>query len=343
VTRERVTVAPTAATREARASILERARHRGFRRFALPPGEDVPSADDEEILVRAGDRLTFSGTSPREVPVVTARDPGELEAAVRSAPSGGILALEWTGDRIIPLENAIAAANRRIELWVFARNPREVPAALGALEHGAQRVIVELRSPDQVDELEALLEGPLASDLAWTLVPVAAVRAAGVGDRVIVDTTSLLDPDEGLLVGSAAGFLFHVASEAVGSQFSRPRPFRVNAGAAHSYVLMGDGSTRYLSELEPGDAVLVSRPGGTVRSARVGRVKIERRPMVAVSAVVDETMRTVFLQEAETVRLSAEGRRIPMTELAPGIPVHGVRMAPGRHLGRAVEETIVER
>ncbi len=343
MTRERVTVAPTAPSREARAAIVERARRRGYTHFAIEENDLLETAPGEEVVIRADGRLMVRGRASPAVPLVPVGDPAALEAAVRGTPTGGILAIEWTGDRVIPLENAIAAGGRRFQLWVLARGPREVSGALGALEHGAHRVIVAVRSLEEVDDLESVLEGLLPADLPWTLAPVASVRAVGIGDRVLVDTTSLLDAAEGLLVGSAAGFLFHVASEAVGSQFSRPRPFRVNAGAAHSYILMGDGTTRYLSELEPGDAVLVSRPGGSARSVRVGRIKIERRPLVIVTATVDGSARTVFLQEAETVRLSAETGRVPTTELSAGTRVHGVRMPPARHLGQSVEETIIER
>jgi 3-dehydroquinate synthase II len=343
VTRERVTVAPEAPSVELRRAILDRARRRGFSHFSVPEGAADELRPGEEAVLRGKGHLTVPTRSPSTVPVVAVGDPEGLERSLRAAPTGGILAIEWTGDRVIPLENAVSLVGGRFELWVLAREPREVPGALGALEHGADRVIVSVDSPEAVDELESILEGPLPTRIDWTLVPISSVRPAGLGDRVIVDTTSLLDPAEGLLVGSAAGFLFHVASEAVGSRFSRPRPFRVNAGAAHLYVLMADGTTRYLSELEPGDTVLVGLPGGQVRSVRVGRVKIERRPLVMVTARVGDADRTVFLQEAETVRLSGESGRVPTTELAPGVKVHGVRMPPARHLGREVEETIVER
>ena len=253
------------------------------------------------------------------------------------------MAIEWTGDRLIPLENAIATRGRRHAIWVYAREPREVPGALGALEHGADRVFVSIRSPEDVDRLEEIVEGPVPAHLDWVRASVTSVRPAGIGHRVLVDTTALLAPDEGLLVGSAAAFLFHVASEAVGSKFSRPRPFRVNAGAAHSYVLMADGSTKYLAELEPGDAVLVTRPEGDARSVRVGRVKIERRPLVAVTADDAGVARTIFLQEAETVRLSTASGRVATSEAAAGLSVHAVRLPPARHLGHAIEETIEER
>jgi 3-dehydroquinate synthase II len=106
---------------------------------------------------------------------------------------------------------------------------------------------------------------------------------------------------------------------------------------------MADGSTRYLSELEPGDRVAVARPEGGVRAAHVGRIKVERRPLVVVRATVDGRGRTVFLQEAETVRLSGEHGRLAVTELGPGASVLGVRLPAARHLGTAIEETIEER
>lgn len=343
MTRERVTIAPTAPSSAERRAIVDRARRRGFSRFVLPATDPLEAVPGEVILERRQDSLVVRGEGTPPVPVVSVSDPASLDAAIRRAPTGGTLALEWTGDRVIPLENAIAAGERRFELWTYARAPREVPGALGALEHGANQVIVETHSIEEVGELESMLDGPLGMTLDWALVGVTSVRSAGLGDRVLVDTTSLLDPSEGLLVGSSAAFLFHVASEAVGSRFSGPRAFRVNAGAAHSYVLMADATTRYLSELEPGDSVLVSRPGGPVRHVRVGRIKIERRPLVVVAATIEKSSRTIFLQEAETVRLSGENGRVPTTELSAGTRVHGTKMPPARHLGRQVQETIIER
>ena len=343
MTRGRVAIAPDAPTLEERTAILDRARQRGFTRFVILEEDPLTAQPGEELLRRNHDHLARPGGENARIPLVVVGDPATLESALNAVPDGGVLAVEWTGDRVIPLENAISLVGDRFDLWVYARGPREVPGALGALEHGAHQVIVTVRSPDEVDALESMLEGPLPSHLEWMLAPVHSCRPAGMGDRVLVDTTSLLAPAEGLLVGSAAGFLFHVASEAVGSKFSRPRPFRVNAGAAHSYVLMADGTTRYLSELEAGDALLVCLPGGSARLVRVGRVKIERRPMVVVTAQVDDTNRTVFLQEAETVRLSSEAARVSTTAIGPGIRVHGVRLPAARHLGREVAESIIER
>ncbi len=343
MTRDRVWVAPAAEEPSARSAVVERARRRGFTRFVLDVREPFEPRPGEEVVRRDGDRLCPTDASAPEVPVFRVSDPAGLDAALRSAPAGASVAIEWTGDRVIPLENAVASRRPGVRLWAYARGPEEVPGALGALEHGADAVVVRVEDASAIDRLESAVEGPLPGRLDWTTVPVRSVRAVGLGDRVLVDTTSLLSPGEGLLVGSAAAFLFHVASEAEGSAFSRPRPFRVNAGSAHSYVLMADGSTRYLSELAAGDAVLVCEPARGARAVRVGRIKIERRPMVLVHARDGDRDRTVFLQEAETVRLSGEPGRVPTTAVAAGARLHGVRLPAARHLGHAVEETIEER
>jgi|HubBroStandDraft_1064217.scaffolds.fasta_scaffold11754_2 3-dehydroquinate synthase II len=341
---ERLTILlPPGIASEERAAIVERARRRGFRHFHVGSGEAFEPRPDEEVVRREGDRLFTEGGPTEGIRVHRVGDADGLVSAVRSVPDGSVVAIEWTGDRLIPLENAIALRGRRHAVWVYAREPREVPGALGALEHGADRVFVSVRSPGDLDALESIVEGPTPSHLEWVTVPVTSVRPGGVGHRVLVDTTSLLAPEEGLLVGSAAAFLFHVTSEADGSRFSRPRPFRVNAGAAHSYVLMADGTTRYLSELEAGDAVLATTPRGAHRSVRVGRVKIERRPVVIVTAQDGPAARTIFLQEAETVRLSTDAGRVATTDATAGISVLGVRLPSARHLGTAIEESIEER
>jgi 3-dehydroquinate synthase II len=95
--------------------------------------------------------------------------------------------------------------------------------------------------------------------------------------------------------------------------------------------------------LTPGDSILVTVPDGQVRSARVGRIKIERRPLVVVTSDDVGGPRTVFLQEAETVRLSTTAGRRATTEVSAGETALGVRLPAARHLGRAVEETIEER
>ena len=341
MTRGRAILALAPADRAALTTVLARARRLGFHRFVGEP-EPGPAS---ETWYRATDEGYSSLGDPRRagVRLRDAHDPATWAELRDARRSGESFAVRWQGDRIIPLENLLAEPSGGGELWVLASAASEAPGLVGALERGADAVVVPVRSERDVEELARFLEPSLPDALDWHAVPVRRVEPAGLGDRVIVDTTSLLDPSEGLLVGSASAFLFHVASEATGSAHTRPRAFRVNAGAPHSYVLLADGSSRYLSELAPGEAVLVARPRGALRSVRVGRLKIERRPLTLIEAEFAGRARTVFVQEAETVRLSGESDRIEVTRLTPGEKVLGVRAAPARHFGQAIEEQIEER
>jgi 3-dehydroquinate synthase II len=343
---DRIVVALAAPDPRANAEIVVRARRRGFHRFATIQPTPVPPEPAESWYESTPDGfLPVGGTAAGAgsmVRLFRVQQPSELEPVTTALQRGEPSAVRWGAERVIPLETLVAARRVAGTLWVVATASSDIPAFLGALEHGADSIVVEVSAPEVLDEIEGRLEFPPIT-LAWKKIPVLSLEPAGMGDRVIVDTTSLLAPEEGMLVGSAAAFLFHVASEAVGSRYTRPRPFRVNAGAAHLYTLLANGETRYLSELVPGDSILACSPAGRSRGVRVGRLKIERRPMVMVRAATDDHRYTVFLQEAETVRLSTESGRVATTELKSGAMAWGVPFSPGRHLGVEVKETVDER
>ncbi|HZY92953.1 MAG TPA: 3-dehydroquinate synthase II [Thermoplasmata archaeon] len=344
MTRARVVIAPTAAEGPVRRAVVDEALRRRFCRFLLSEIDELAASPASEVYVRSGgELLRRSGSGPERVPVIRVAGPADLALAVEAGRAAGAVAVRWGGDRVIPLENLLAEARGRFQIWAIVDRSRDLFGMLGALEHGAELVVLEVEQPGELERIEAALDPTDDLRITWELVPVRRTVPVGLGDRIIVDTTSLLAPEEGLLVGSAAEFLFHVASEAGGSGFTRPRPFRVNAGSAHSYVLMADGTTRYLSELSAGDTVAVVTPRGAQRAVRVGRLKIERRPLVLVEAERGDRAFTIFLQEAETVRLSGGETRIPATELLPGSKVYGAVFPPARHLGTAVTEHLEER
>jgi 3-dehydroquinate synthase II len=173
-----------------------------------------------------------------------------------------------------------------------------------------------------------------------------------------------------VLLGSSASLLALVHSETVQSEFVPTRPFRVNAGSPHSYILMADGSTKYLSELAAGDAVLAVAGDGSARRVTLGRLKIETRPLLKVDYTytldvdVDgdgmsnpsQTSQThthtshththtshVFLQQAETVRLIGTDGPRSVTDVSVGWGVMGWRGRSGRHLGNAIPSRVEER
>jgi 3-dehydroquinate synthase II len=177
------------------------------------------------------------------------------------------------------------------------------------------------------------------------LVPakVTKVEPVGMGDRVCVDTCNMMTRGEGMLVGSQASGMFLVHSESEESPYVASRPFRVNAGAVHAYVKVGD-KTRYLSELKSGDDVTIVDAHGNQRAGIVGRVKIERRPLMLVEAEVEGNIIKNILQNAETIKLvDTNGEPISIAELKPGDEVMVNYEGGARHFGMKVEETIIEK
>ena len=147
-----------------------------------------------------------------------------------------------------------------------------------------------------------------------------------------------------MLVGSQAEGMFLVHSETLPSEFVEPRPFRVNAGAVHAYIRLPDGKTKYMLELGAGDEVLTVNAQGEARTAVVGRVKIERRPLLLVEAEREGRVFKTLLQNAETINLvDKNGKPISVTKLKPGDEVLVHLEHPGRHFGVKVEEKVVER
>jgi 3-dehydroquinate synthase II len=341
VSQDRVILRLAGPDLQANQQILQRAADSGFRRFLGPAGVG-PLPEGVELFREVEDGIAREDGS-RRWSRRSVESPRDLERIRSELAAGTPLLLRFPKERVLPLESLLATEAPRADWIVEVEELESLPAALGALERGASRAIVRVRSLDDLRTIATAVDVPSGGNIEWVLVPVSRVAPAGLGDRVIVDTTSLLRPEEGMLVGSAARLLFHVASEAEGSRFTRPRPFRINAGAAHSYALLADGSTRYLSELEAGDSVLVAVPRGAPRSVRVGRLKIERRPLSLVEATDAGRAATVFVQEAETVRLSSDGGRVPVTDLRPGTAVFAARSPPARHLGAPIVESIEER
>jgi len=169
------------------------------------------------------------------------------------------------------------------------------------------------------------------------------LRQLGLGDRVCIDTCSMLNIGEGMLIGNQSSCLFLIHSETVESEYAASRPFRVNAGPVHAYILMPDGSTRYLSELKGGDETLVVKADGSTRKVVVGRTKVERRPLLLIEADADGERYSTIVQNAETIRVWSKGKVVSVSKLRLGDPIMLKLERGGRHFGMYVEESILEK
>ena len=269
----------------------------------------------------------------------------DIENILRYAKSGiNFVIVDVKDWKIIPLENIIAKLHKlHTKVFATANNPEEVRKMFSILEIGVDGVIFSTSSINEVREALVYL-GTRSFDLKPAKV--LEIKEVGNGERVCVDTASMLRRGEGMLIGSRSNFLFLVHNESVGSSFTSPRPFRVNAGAVHCYTISPDGTTKYLSELETGSEVLVLDSKGRARRATVGRSKIESRPMLMIKAQIGDEVGGIIAQNAETIRfVRPDGHLISVTHLKKGdIVLAYAKPATGRHFGMEVDdEYIIEK
>ena len=243
--------------------------------------------------------------------------------------------------KIIPLENIIAKLHKiHTKIFAMARTPEEVRKMFSILEVGVDGVIFSTSSISEVREAMVYL-GTRNFDMKPAKI--IEIKEVGDGERVCVDTASMLHKGEGMLIGSRSNFLFLVHNESVGSSFTSPRPFRVNAGAVHCYTIAPDGTTSYLSEVETGSEVLILNSEGKARRATVGRSKIERRPMLMIKASAGGEIGGIIAQDAETIRfVKPNGQLVSVTHLKKGdtVMVHA-KPATGRHFGMEVDDEYI--
>ena len=277
--------------------------------------------------------------------IVTVKGKEGENTAVKAAELGAdyviINCLDW---RVIPLENLIARVCGKSKLMAEVKNAQDAQLVLEALELGTDGVLLTTDSVEEISKTAAIVK---RQNPRIILVPakVTAVSQIGTGARVCVDTCDLMEPGEGILVGSQSAGLFLVEAEVHENPYVASRPFRVNAGSISMYTLGSMQSMRYLSELKAGEEVLITTKEGKVRKANVGRAKTEFRPLILIEAEVEGKKFKAILQNAETIRLVTPKGSIPVTELKPSDDVLVyVAAKGGRHFGVSVpEEKVIER
>ncbi|MFW6449575.1 MAG: 3-dehydroquinate synthase II [Nanoarchaeota archaeon] len=257
--------------------------------------------------------------------------------------AGERVLIEFTGQKIIPLENLVAELKGKTELLVKVKNADEAKLAMEALELGADGVVLET---NDITELKKTMELITANkEYKLTEAKVQKIKPLGMGVRACIDTCDMMDEGEGMLVGSSSQGMILVQAEVEKNPFVSPRPFRVNAGAVSMYTLTGK-KTRYLEEISSGDEVLVVNRKGITRNSIVGRAKLEVRPLVLVEVSNNSGKQTAkaILQNAETIRVvTSEGSK-PVTKLSEGDKVLTRFEKGGRHFGTLVkDEKLIEK
>jgi len=76
----------------------------------------------------------------------------------------------------------------------------------------------------------------------------------------------------------------------------------------------------------------------------VGRVKIEKRPLVLVEVESGSRRFNAILQNAETVCLVSNGSPVSIVDIRVGDPAAvWVSEGEGRHFGKSIKENIIEK
>ena len=268
----------------------------------------------------------------------------DIDEIGRASQAGADFVIVEAEDwKIIPLENVIAKLHKSsTKVYTSIKNAEEIRTMFSVLELGVDGVIFSTDNEKEVNELRNYLDAFVFSIKSAKILDVSDV---GTGERVCVDTTSMLQVGEGMLIGSKSNFLFLIHNESVGSSFTSPRPFRVNAGAVYCYTVMPDGKTKYLSEIEAGSEVLIVKNDGSSRRVTVGRSKIETRPLRLIRAEIEGETGTIILQNAETIRfIKSDSTLLPVTDARVGDEILCYIKPPsGRHFGMEVKEFIVEK
>ena len=305
--------------------------------LALESGVDGIVAPREE-LARIGRLACCTAIAEEDMPSLALRAKTDEGLALSRMQAGEriVLARGW---EVIPVENLLAQSDA---VAVEAGNMDEALLAAGILERGVHTIVLLPSALPRIKEIVAALK---YAQGVQELVPagITGIRHAGLGHRVCVDSLSMLQRGQGLLVGNSSAFTFLVHAETEHNEYVAARPFRINAGAVHAYVIMPGDRTRYLEELRAGDEALVVNAAGESRLATIGRVKVEARPMLLIEAEAGGRSGALFLQNAETIRLvTPQGAPVSVVDLQQGDQVLCRLDQAGRHFGMRISEDITE-
>ena len=315
-------------------------------RELVPHGDErrlwVVSSEDPAVLTQAG--RDGIATCLR----MSAHDQDSLVAAIEQGRGHRFLAMRFPDPTNIPLELVIASLQSShtivIKEITDPADAEDAVVSLGVMEVGSDGVLFSPVEAEPLDRFAVALGEAGEPRVPISVATVIGTRPIGMGHRSCIDLAGLFTPTEGMLVGSTSQGGILCCPEVFYLPYMDLRPFRVNAGAVHSYVYGTGNRTNYLTELKAGSPAMVVGVDGKVREVPVGRIKTEIRPLRLIEVEFEGGERAnVIMQDDWHVRIfSAEGTPLNITELKPGDKVLGHVSSPGRHVGLPVDETIEE-
>lgn len=252
--------------------------------------------------------------------------------------------IEFKDETNIPLELVIARLKgTNAVLLKKVHTAKEAEIAFGVMEKGSDGVMFATKDMNEMVEIKNSVERLQGQTIQMKTGKVTAIESVGMGERACIDTTSILKSNEGMIIGSTSCGGILVSSETHYLPYMNLRPFRVNAGAVHSYVWCPSDSTEYITDLKSGSRVLAVDHLGNAREVTVGRIKIERRPLLKITADVDGTEINTIVQDDWHIRvLGINGEPYNASCLTKGTELAAYICEAGRHVGIKIDEEIIE-
>ena len=188
---------------------------------AIESGADALVVDRAEDVRRLGRITTIApdgdlktGTDVVEC-TITDKTSENQAAAIRDKKYVIVTTSDWT---VIPLENLVAQSDRII---AKVKDRKEAELALTVLERGVAGILLATKDPVLVRDVAKLVKATAGQ---VNLIPftITRIHPVGMGDRVCVDTCSMLSDGEGMLMGNTSSAMLLVHAETLENPYVAP-------------------------------------------------------------------------------------------------------------------------
>ncbi|MUT64889.1 3-dehydroquinate synthase II [Paenibacillus sp. NEAU-GSW1] len=271
-------------------------------------------------------------------------DENSMNAAYLEGANHQYAIVEFKHETNIPLELIIAKLQQaNVNILKLVQTVDDALVSKEVMEVGCDGIILNSARESDIVELNSIAERIDQARLEIVTAKVTRVQHLGPGERACIDTTSLLTKEESMIIGSTSGGGLLVCSETHYLPYMNTRPFRVNAGAVHSYVWCPNDTTAYITDLRVGSSVSVIDIHGKMRTVNVGRMKVEVRPLLLIEAEYEGQKINAIVQDDWHIRIF-DGKRQPQnaTAFKVGDEILAYVCESGRHVGVKIDETITE-
>lgn len=269
----------------------------------------------------------------------------EMDMAWKMGQVRDYLVVELTDETNIPIELLIAKLQKSdCKLLKIVHTAESAKICLGVMESGCNGVVIQTENLNEIKSFDDLMSMKEKGNMELVKAKVTKVQHIDMGYRVCIDTTTLMNQTEGMIIGSTSRGGFLVSSETHYLPYMQLRPFRVNAGAVHSYVWIPDNMTGYLTELKSGTKVLCVNTDGETREVSVGRVKMELRPLLLIEGEYEGIKISVIVQDDWHIRIfGGEGEVRNASTIRVGDALLAYVCEAGRHVGVKIDECLIEK